>query len=481
MRQFQLYDSMSRSIRPFVPINPPRVGLFVCGMTPYAEAHIGHGRTAVTFDVVARALRHWGYRVFYVQNVTNLDDKIIARAGEAGMDPLLLAERHFEAYRASMIQLGVTSVNHYPFATDYVPEILRQIGDLVARGAAYAARGSVYFDVGKFPDYGRLSGSRIEAQRPGARIDPDPAKLHPEDFALWKATIPGEPTWESPWGPGRPGWHIEDTAITLRLLGERYDLHGGGLELKFPHHEAEIALAESATGAAPLVNYWMHAGLLTMKGEKMAKSLGNVVRLDTILDRVGPGVLRFFYLNAVYRNPLDYEEGKSLEEAAEAYGRLLVPARQIALEIARSGSGREGRELPGELAEEAAAVVTRMDGFLADDFNTREALGALFGWTRRIAPLLPELPALSTSALLDLEQPYRWAADLLGLGAEMAEASPVALDPLVQVVLAARSRARARGDYAESDRLRAELQAAGIHVEDHGAGSRWSFSEPPPG
>lgn len=478
MRQFRVYDSMSRSIRPFVPITPPRVGLFVCGMTPYAEAHIGHGRTAVTFDVVARALRHWGYRVFYVQNVTNLDDKVIARAGEEGLDPLLLSERHFTAYRASMLRLGVNSVNHYPFATDYVPEILHQIGDLVARGAAYAAAGSVYFDVGKFPAYGRLSGSRIEAQRPGARIDPDPAKHHPEDFALWKAATPGEPTWESPWGPGRPGWHIEDTAITLRLLGEQYDLHGGGLELKFPHHEAEIALAESATGSAPLVNYWMHAGLLTMKGEKMAKSLGNVVRLDTVLDRVGPEVLRFYYLNSVYRNPLDYEDTTSLDEAAEAYARLLLPARRLAEELVRAGAGREGRELPADLAREATDVVDRMDGFLAEDFNTREALGALFGWTRRLAPLLPELPGLSEAALRDLEQPYRWAYEVLGLGGEAAERPSTSLDPLVAVVLAARSRARVRGDYTESDRLREELRSVGIRVEDDASGSRWSFAEP---
>ncbi len=481
MRRFRVYDSMSRSVRPFVPILPPRVGLFVCGMTPYAEAHIGHGRTAVTFDVVARALRRWGYRVFYVQNVTNLDDKVLARAGEEGVDPLLLAERHFAAYRASMARLGVISVDHYPFATDYVPEILRQIATLVERRAAYAAAGSVYFDVGSFPEYGRLSGNRIDEPRPGARLEPDPAKRRPEDFALWKAASPGEPSWESPWGPGRPGWHIEDTAITLRLLGERYDLHGGGLELKFPHHEAEIALAESTTGTAPLVNYWMHAGLLTMKGEKMAKSLGNVVRLDTILDRVGPGVLRFYYLNAVYRNPLEFEDPKSLDEAGEAYDRLLLPARRISEEIARAPSDRAGRELPPDLAREAAAVVDRMDDFLAEDFNTREAIGALFGWSRRLAPILPELSGFAIGALLDLERPYRWAADLLGLGGESPPLPSGAVGPLVEVVLAARARARARGDFAESDRLREELRAVGVTVEDGASGSRWSYTEPPAG
>ncbi|MCI4341914.1 MAG: class I tRNA ligase family protein, partial [Thermoplasmata archaeon] len=292
MRHFRVYDSMTRSLRLFVPIHPPRVGLFVCGLTPYADAHIGHARTAVTFDVVARAIRHWGYRLFYVQNVTNLDDHLLEKGAEQGIDPLLLAERKFSEYAHALAELGVDSVDLYPFATDYLPEILAQIAVLVRKGLAYAAEGSVYFEVDKFPNYGKLSGQRREEQRPGTRVESEPGKRAPEDFVIWKASRPGEPSWESPYGPGRPGWHIEDTAITLRLFGERYDLHGGGLELKFPHHEGEIALAEGATGEAPLVNYWMHAGLLTLKGEKMAKSLGNVVPLATALEEYGAPTLR---------------------------------------------------------------------------------------------------------------------------------------------------------------------------------------------
>ncbi|MGI0053490.1 MAG: cysteine--tRNA ligase, partial [Thermoplasmata archaeon] len=450
MRPFRVYDSWSRSVRPFVPRTPPRVDLFVCGMTPYADAHLGHGRTAVAFDVVARALRHWGYRVFYVQNVTNLDDKVIARAGSEGAEPLALSQRHFQAYRDTMERLRVRSVNHYPFATDYVPEILAQIGQLLERGFAYAARGSVYFEVGRFPGYGRLSGTRVGEQRPGSRIEPDPAKRHPEDFALWKAATPGEPSWESPWGPGRPGWHIEDTAITLRLLGEQYDLHGGGVELKFPHHEAEIALAESTTGLAPFVNYWMHAGLLTLKGEKMAKSLGNIVRLDEALDRFGPGVLRFYYLNSVYRNPLEFEEGKSLEEAREAHAGLLAPYRRLTEELARTDPERPGRELAPELSEEVAAAVGRLEASLAEDFNTREAIGSLFGWSRRLALELAGLSELSGAALQELGEPFRWAEELLGIAPEPTGSSPSDLEPVVGVALAARARARARGDYAEA-------------------------------
>jgi len=248
MRRFTVYDSRTRETRVFAPIAPPRVGLYVCGLTPYAPAHIGHGRTFVFFDIVARALRRWGYRLFYVQNVTNLDDRLIARAAEEGVEPLALAEQHFAEYRSAMEALGVRSVDYYPFATDYVPEILAQIGKLVEKGNAYVADdGSVYFSVAKFAEYGKLSGQRVEALKPGARLELDTRKRAPEDFVIWKATTPGEPSWESPWGPGRPGWHVEDTAMILRLLGERCDLHGAGLDLIFPHHEAEVALAEATT------------------------------------------------------------------------------------------------------------------------------------------------------------------------------------------------------------------------------------------
>ena len=479
MRRVELYDTLSREQRLFVPITPPRVGLFVCGLTPYAESHLGHGRNAVTFDVVARALRRWGYRVFYVQNVTNLDDKIIARAAEEGVDPLHLADRHFAAYLRSMAALGVRSVNLYPFATDYLPEILGQIRQLLDRGFAYAAGGSVYFDVARFPAYGRLSGQRREDQRPGARVEVDPDKRAAEDFALWKAATPGEPVWEAPWGPGRPGWHIEDTAITVRLLGERYDLHGGGMELKFPHHEAEIAQAEAATGQTPLVNYWMHAGLLTMKGEKMAKSLGNVVLLDDALAQYGAEVIRFYFLNAVYRSPLEFDPNRSLAEAGEAYRRLMGPYERLREQLARGGLDRPGLELPPELAQGAGELPEQLDRVLASDINTREAIALLFGWSRTLGPWLERLEGLSGNALGQLGAPYRWAAEVLGLGeAGTPVAGSVELAPIVEAAAQARARARARGDFAEADRLREDLARAGIIVEDSGEGSRWRWAGP---
>lgn len=478
MRRVTVYDSLAREVRVFAPITPPRVGLFVCGLTPYDEAHIGHARTFVFFDVVARALTRWGYRVFSVQNVTNLDDKIIARAGELDEDPLVLAERYFLSWRLSAERLGIRSVNYFPHATDYTPEILAQIQQLISRGHAYPSGGSVYYELARFPQYGKLSGQRTEALRPGARVEVDPAKRSPEDFVIWKAATPGEPSWESPWGPGRPGWHIEDTAITVRLFGPRYDLHGGGLDLIFPHHESEIALAEAATGEAPLVNYWMHGGLLNMGGEKMSKSLGNVYALDTALEEFGAMVLRFFYLNAQYRSPLDFVRGKSLEEAREAYGRLALPADRIAELLERDGDDRPGDELDEELADEAEALTERLDATLAEDFNTREAIALLFGWTRRLAEMLGKLPSFSGGALSELRTPYQWGEEVLGLFVREPSGRRGAWAAIVPVALAARTRARARGDFAEADRIRDALSAAGIHLEDDASGTRWEFVAP---
>lgn len=476
VRPFRVYDTLSAEVRPFLPRVSPRVGLFVCGLTPYAESHLGHGRTAITFDVVARALRRWGYHVFYVSNVTNLDDRLIARGLAEGRDPLELAEFHFQGYLRSMEQLDARAVNFYPFATDYMPEIVDQISTLIARGFAYAVDGDVYYDVSKFPDYGNLSGQRLEALRPGVRVEVDPKKRAPEDFALWKAAKPNEPSWPSPWGPGRPGWHIEDTAITGRLLGEQYDLHGGGTDLKFPHHEAEIAQAEGASGKKPLVNYWMHGGMLQMRGEKMSKSLGNVVSLDDGLRKVGPEVLRFYYLNANYRSPLNYEEGKSLEEAREGYTTLSAPYRRLREELLRGGLKRPGRELPAEISKTATEFPSRLDTILAEDFQTREAIAALYGWGRLLNEWGSKLESLSGGALVTLGAPYRWATEVLGLFPERASGRvPVEFSSLVQLVIDARGRARTRGDFVEADRIRQSLLEAGIVLEDQAGATRWQW------
>jgi cysteinyl-tRNA synthetase len=481
MRRFRLYDSLSRETRLVVPITPPKIGLFVCGLTPYDDAHVGHAKLAVTFDVFARALRRWGYRVFYVQNVTNLDDRLIARGAERGVDPLELADRYVHHWLDSMRVLGVGSVNYYPYATDYIPEIIQQVQTLIDRGFAYASEGSVYYEVSKFPSYGQLSGQQLEAQRTGTRIEVDASKRAPEDFVLWKAATPGEPSWESPWGPGRPGWHIEDTAITVRLLGARYDIHGGGVELKFPHHEAEIAQAEAATGEAPLVRFWMHMGLLNMKGEKMSKSLGNVIGLAESLDEFGPEVLRFYYLNAHYRSPLEFVKGKSLEEAREAYRTLEGPARRTAEALATNPDG-PGVELPEELRTASSATVERLDGFLADDFRTREAIAELFTWGKRIAPWVERAASLSADALNALDAPYQVGREVFGFfGGVETPPGPGPLGEVVGALLAARARARARGDFEEGDRIRAELGEAGVVLEDQAGTTKWHLARGSPG
>ncbi len=480
MRRVTLYDSRTREARLFVPLQPPRVGMYVCGLTPYAPAHVGHARTFVFFDVVARALRHWGYRLLYVQNVTNLDDKLIARAAEAGDDPLLLAERHFAEYRASMEALGVRSVNYYPFATDYLAEILAQIRVLMDRGYAYRADdGSIYFAVAKFPAYGQLSHQDPAALRPGARLEVDPHKRAPEDFAIWKAATPGEPSWESPWGPGRPGWHIEDTAITEHLLGARYDVHGGGIDLIFPHHEAEIALAESATGEAPLVNYWMHGGALQLAGEKMSKSIGNVLSIDEAIARWGAGPVRFFFVNSQYRSPLEFDRERSVPEAAEGYRRLRAPLDRISGLLGSDGADRPGAEAPATLTDEAEALVERLDTTLANDFDTRGSIALLFGWSRKLSELGASLDGLSGASLELLQAPYVWARAVLGLFEETTTGGSGLERGAVDVALAARARARARGDFVEADRIRDELAAAGVLVEDGAQATRWRPARTP--
>jgi cysteinyl-tRNA synthetase len=474
MRHFRVYDTMSGEVRAFAPLVPPRVALFVCGLTPYAEAHVGHGRLFVVFDMVARALRRWGYRVLYVQTVTNLDDRVIARAATEGVDPLVLSDRNEREFLESMERLGVRSVNYYAYATDHIPDIIAQVRTLVDRGFGYVAPdGSVYFSVAKFPGYGRLSRQRVAALQPGTRLEADERKRAPEDFVLWKAARPGEPSWESPWGPGRPGWHIEDTAITTRVFGPRYDLHGAGLDLIFPHHEAEIAQAESATGESPLVNYWMHAGMLNMAGEKMSKSIGNVFALETSIQRHGPQVLRFYYLNSHYRSPIEFDAEKSLDEANEAYRRLARPAERIAELLLQGGGDRPGTELTETQAGAPEDLVERLDSVMAEDFNSREAIALLFGWTRTLSEDLGALDRLSGAALQQLDAPYAWGREVLGLFEAPSVDRAGGWSALVPVAIRARQRARVRGDFAEADRIRDELRAAGVLLEDDASGTRW--------
>lgn len=464
----RVYNTLTHAKETFAPRRGRRVNMFVCGITPYDATHVGHARTYVAFDVVARYLRHRGYRVFYLQNVTDIDDRILNRVAESGEAWDALGERHFQDYLETMERLGVTSVNLYARATDYLPEILEQVEALLAQRHAYRVDGDVFYEVATFDGYGKLSRVKLEELRAGARVAVDERKRDPQDFALWKAQKPGEPAWDSPWGPGRPGWHIEDTAISIAHFGPRYDIHGGGNDLLFPHHEAEIAQAEAFTGEAPFVKYWMHTGFVVIKGERMGKSLGNVVPVRDVLAEYDAEVLRFFLLYTQYRGPIDFTP-EALQEARSAYDRLTEGLTRAQAEIRDAPEAeRLGDEaLQAALQDASVAFYAAMD----DDFNTREALGALFRLTSAFhtaadrgvsRPLLEEyLRALAThGGILGLLRPRG------GAGEEL-------LEGLVGLLLRLREEARERKDYETSDRIRSELQKLGLEIQDTPQGARW--------
>src|SRR5213080_4775566 len=343
--------------------------MFVCGPTVYDSSHIGHAKTYVDYDIIARYLQRIGYSVFFVLNITDIDDRIISRARETGEDPLSLSSRYAQAFYKDMKDLRVENINLYAKASDYVPEIIDQVQGLIDKGIGYQIAGGVYYDTSKFPEYGKLSRQNLE-QLTVHRIDPDPDKRNPSDFVIWKSQKPGEISWDSPWGKGRPGWHIEDTAITLTHFGPTYDLHGGGTDLIFPHHEAEIAQAEGLTGKKPLAKYWLHTGLLSISGRDMHKSLGNFVPIQDAIQRVGTEALRVLYASTHYRSPLDYTEA-TLVQAASLARRFRRAYDQLQQATgAKSGSSVANDPLKRQVNEARTEFFEAMD----DDFNTPRAL-----------------------------------------------------------------------------------------------------------
>jgi cysteinyl-tRNA synthetase len=461
-----VYNTLTRSKVPFEPMHDRRVSMFVCGITPQDQAHLGHGKTYVTFDMVARYLRARGYGVFYMQNVTDIEDRIIDKMRETGRDWKDIVRQFYGEYQEGMQTLNCTSVDVYAYATDHIPEILLQIQGLMDKGFAYVTETGVYYDTSKFPDWGKLSGQKIEELRPGARVAVDETKRNPADFALWKMQKPGEPAWDSPWGKGRPGWHIEDTAITISRFGPQYDLHGGATELMFPHHEAEVAQAEAYTGVKPFVRYWMHGGMLMVKGEEMHKSLGNFWAIKDALARWDPMVLRFFFLNAHYRSPIDFSP-EAIEEAGRSYERLQEATRN--LEATLRSPPEKG---PGDGTLGAATVQARaaFEAAMSDDFNTREAIAAIFEYTRELNRALQA--GAGREALNGAKEAFDRFAQVLGLfrgGGAGAGLDARQLETLIRT----REDARRRKDFVTADRIRAELAEHGIVLEDTRSGVRW--------
>ena len=460
----RIYNTLTGQKEEFVALGDP-VRMYVCGVTPYDESHVGHAMSYIDFDMIRRYLEFRGYNVRYVQNFTDIDDKLIARAERLRTTVKELAERHIADFLADMAELNVKPADLYVRATDTVPMILEVVDGLVQRSYAYPADGDVYFRVARDADYGKLSHRSLDEMQPGARVEVGVEKEHPMDFVLWKGAKPGEPSWESPWGPGRPGWHVECSAMILQHLGEQIDIHGGGQDLIFPHHENEIAQSESYTGKKPFVRYWMHNGLLQLGEEKMSKSLGNLVTIREALAKYSPDALRMFVLTSHYRSPLTYTD-EGLAAAERGVERLRAAVR---------GQVAEAGPAEGPLAEAATATRERFIAAMDDDFNSAAAFGALFDLVREINR--SREAGASPAALATAQATLRQLAGVLGLTLkETAEEQAVAAQPFVDLLVAVRRDLRAAKQYALADRIRTELAKLGVALEDRPEGTVWKLT-----
>ena len=497
-----VFNTMGNRKEPFVPLVPGKIRMYVCGVTVYDLCHIGHARANVAFDIIVRYLRHAGYEVTYVRNFTDIDDKIIRKANQEGIPFAEVTKKYIDAFYEDFDRLGLLRPDAEPKATEHIPEIVALTERLVRTGKAYPVDGDVYYSVKGFPGYGKLSGKNVEDLLAGARVDVDDRKSDPLDFALWKASKPGEPAWESPWGPGRPGWHIECSAMSMKHLGETFDIHGGGKDLVFPHHENEIAQSEAATGK-PYARYWLHNGFVNIDNEKMSKSLGNFFTLREVLGKVKPEVLRFFLASSHYRSPIDYTD-RSLAEAKSGLDRLYRVKEKA--EACREAGAVPSMLPPGEDAALLLAAPERFAAAMDDDFNTAAAMGHLFEAIRVLNRLAPEDPAAQREeagiflAGYDLLDPPFGVLGLLRMSARdyfqadhaRAGDATITASPASEYVLVpagrlpkdeilrrieARTAARARKEYSEADRIRKELEAAGVLLEDGKGGTTWKYKE----
>ena len=456
-----IYDSISQEKRPFHPLTDNLVRLYACGMTVYDYCHLGHARQMISFDVIVRYLRYRNYTVDFVRNITDIDDKIIHRANENGETIQALTERFIQAMYEDSDALGALRPDKEPKATEHIPHMIEMIETLIKKGFAYVgSNGDVYYKVSAFKTYGKLSHQSIDALQSGVRIDVSEAKHSPLDFVLWKIAKPSEPSWDSPWGAGRPGWHIECSAMSTSVLGNHFDLHGGGLDLKFPHHENEIAQSEAATGET-FVNTWMHTGLIQVDDEKMSKSLGNFTTVREALEEYHPEVIRYFMVASHYRSPLNYSDSNLLA-AKSALERLYNTLRDLSVEKEIDDNNYEQR------------FIEKMD----DDFNTPEALAILFELSREINRSKSEAPqkAAQLGALL---KRLSGILGLLQIAPEAFLQSTVSkgLDKTtIEKLIAERNTARAEKNWAEADRIRKHLLAEGVNIEDNAGMTTWRYS-----
>ena len=462
----RIYNTLSHQKEDFKPIEADKVRMYVCGPTVYADAHVGHAMSSIVFDIIRRYLEYRGYHVQHVMNYTDVDDKIIQRANQAGVDPFSLAEKYIQEYHQHLQDLNVLEASLNPRATNEINQIIQMVKGLIEKGYAYAVDGDVYFRVEKDEDYGKLSGRRLEDMLAGARIEVDVRKENPMDFTLWKAAKPGEPAWDSPWGKGRPGWHIECSAMSLHHLGEQIDIHGGGNDLIFPHHENEIAQTESLTGK-PFARYWVHNGMLQLSGEKMSKSLGNLVTIKEFLSQHDPDVLRMMVLNSSYHSPLTFND-EVVSQAERALERL----RQ-ALRPASVKDGVDGQVAGKTLAQQVQATRRGFLEDMDDDFNTAGALGHLFDLVRAINQARDQ--GLDAEKLGEAQDLLRELSSVLGLRLERVAARGSQADPYVDLLLEVRSELRRQKLWALSDLIRDRLVALNVILEDTKEGSEWRW------
>ncbi|MHA1208877.1 MAG: cysteine--tRNA ligase [Candidatus Freyarchaeota archaeon] len=473
----RVYNTLTRKKEEFIPLNGKRVGMYVCGPTVYDYSHVGHARSYVAFDVIRRYLEYKGYTVIYIQNITDVDDKIIKRANELGEDPLSLSKRFTEAYFEDMEKLNVQRANIHPKVSDHIPEIIEFIDRLIKEGYAYEVDGNVYFSVSKAKDYGKLSHQPMENILAGARVEVDKNKRDPRDFALWKKVKPGEIFWESPWGKGRPGWHIECSAMAIKYLGPSIDIHGGGMDLIFPHHECEIAQSEAYTGK-PFVKYWIHNGFVTINKEKMSKSLGNFFTIREVLEKYDGETLRFFLLSTHYRSQIDYSD-KHLQEAKQALQRIRGAINKLKTLIKQSREeSKEPSEEERELIEQVRKSKQKFMDAMDDDFNTREAMPAIFELTRMVNSL-DASSRISRSTLEEALQTYNEFGQILGLfqEEERRETDEETVGKLVDILIELRNRFRKEKDWETADYIRERMREAGILLEDSREGTTWKIIE----
>ncbi len=462
----KVYNTLSKKKEIFRPKKDARVSLFVCGPTVYDYPHIGHARTYIVFDMIAKYLKEKGYKVFYLQNITNIDDKIIKRAKEKKISPKQLAKRFEKEYYKDMKSLGIDSITKYARATDYIPEIINQVKQLIKKGFAYQIKDGIYYDISKFKDYGKLSRRTfLQAEDAVSRIDESKEKRNKGDFCLWKLSKPGEPKWKSPWGWGRPGWHIEDTAITQKHFGFQYDIHGGARDLIFPHHEAEIAQMEAISGKKPMARYWLHTGFLTVEGKKMSKSLGNFITIREFLKDNSPQILRMLILKNHYRSPINYSKKdikqakKELRRIAELIGKLKdinSPRKKVA-------------GAPKNLIQKTKRdFEKKMD----NDFNTPEALAVIFEFVNKINNLISKnkLDKEDAKKILNL---FEWFDKILGIGFTKAHYRIKLSENIkLKVLVETREQLRKEKKWQEADKIRKQIKKLGYTVEDTEKGPR---------